>query len=81
LTIADIELHKNSHITDKNQIGCYVSLNSRLLDVMVLSDTNYHIRVDPKGETDKISIVFKILAGSEGEPIGKTPIATHQPYL
>ena len=71
--MGDIELSNQN--LDKSQIGCYVNVNNRLLDVMVLSDTNYHIKIPITSKTtdsDKIQIVFKTLAGGDSdEPIGK----------
>ena len=57
---------------EKNQIGCYVSLNSRLQDMMFLSDSDYIIKVpisSKSSEDDKIQIVFKNLSGGEEEEI------------
>jgi hypothetical protein len=61
---------------DRNQVGCYVHLNHRLQDVMVLSDRSYQVKIQitPKGlsDDDRIQITFKKLAGNEDEePIGK----------
>ena len=52
-------------------------MNHRLQDVMVLSDSQYQVKIalSSKGSTtddDRVKIVFKKLAGSEDdEPIGK----------
>jgi hypothetical protein len=52
-----------------------VHYNGRLQDVMVLSDSNYIIKVQiplRSTEQDKFQIVFKRLAGNDDEePIGK----------
>jgi hypothetical protein len=64
LTVGDIELSNNA--LDKSQIGCYIHLNNRLLDVMVLTDTQYLIKVPIN------TIIFKKLAsGDDEEPLGK----------
>lgn len=49
-------------------MGCYVSLNDRLIDVMVLSDSDYHIKVpisSKHNDDEKVQIMFKKLAGEE----------------
>jgi hypothetical protein len=73
LTVGDIELSNNA--LDKSQIGCYIHLNNRLLDVMVLTDTQYLIKVPintKSSDNDKITIIFKKLAsGDDEEPLGK----------
>ncbi|CDW71950.1 gas2 domain containing protein [Stylonychia lemnae] len=70
--IADIP-HTSSQI-DKSLIGCYIHLNNRLIDVMVLSDVDYFIKIPINSKSnneDKISIMFKKLAsGDDEEPIG-----------
>lgn len=61
-------------LLDSGQIGCYVSHNNRLIDVMVLSDKEYQIKIPLTGKAsddDKIQIMFKKLADDE-EPIGKS---------
>jgi hypothetical protein len=67
------DLSQVSSTLDKSQIGCYVSHNNRLVDVMVLSDLDYHIKVPISSKAssdDKILIMFKKLAGADNdEPI------------
>ena len=63
-------------LADKSQIGCYVHLNHKLQDVMVLTDSTYQVKIGlPVGKTrddDKIQITFKKLAGGDDEePIGR----------
>jgi hypothetical protein len=59
---------------DRSQIGCYVSHNNRLIDVMVLSDQDYNIKVPisyRNTDDDRIQVMFKKLAGGDDEdPIG-----------
>jgi hypothetical protein len=67
------DLPSISSTLDKSQIGCYVSHNNRLIDVMVLSDQDYHIKIpiaSKSTDEDKIQVMFKKLADDE-EPIGK----------
>ena len=62
-------------LQDRSQLGCYVHLNHRLQDVMVLSDPEYQVKFQiPSSATqdDVVSIIFNRLAGSdEDEPLGK----------
>lgn len=63
-------------LQDKSQIGCYVHMNHRLQDVMVLSDHSYQVKIGlPANKTsdeDRIQITIKRLAGGEEEePLGK----------
>ena len=62
-------------LQDRSQLGCYVHLNHRLQDVMVLSDPEYQVKFQiPSSATQEevVSIIFKRLAGSdEDEPVGR----------
>lgn len=72
--VAELSLVSSS--LDKSQIGCYVSHNNRLVDVMVLSDLDYHIKIpitSKASSDDKIVIMFKKLAGADDDE----PISNH----
>ena len=77
LSVADLDLPQSSPSLDRSQIGCYVQHNGRLIDVMVLSDQNYQIKVPLSAraqDEDKVLILFKKLAGSDDEePLGNYP--------
>ena len=55
-------------------MGCYVSVNGRLLDVVVLSDPEYLIKIpitNKSSDRDKVQMLFKFLTVSDSdEPIG-----------
>jgi len=65
---------------DKDQYSCFVNVKGRTLDVMVLSQESYIIKLpfsSKNKDSDPVEILVKSLTRTSEPPIGNPPIFQH----
>lgn len=64
LQVSDIEFEPDMNIT-KEQIGVYVHLDSKLIDVVVLGDTNSKLKIPLKESAQTLQFIVKSLGEAD----------------
>ena len=62
LDVLDIEMERE---IDKAGVGCYISKDNKLLDVLIIADIEQKLKISPSDPDDVLKIVVKHLGANE----------------